>query len=464
MVPIPIPGMATIFDKALAQEMEKSFYLETFGCQMNVVDSEQIGVLLHDIGYGQTDFPESADLIVLNTCSIRSKAERKVYGHLGSFKPLKKLNPALILAVGGCVAQQEGERMLQKVPHLDIVFGTHNVHRLADMVKAVETERQRCVQVDFLDEGQRRLMFPVRQPSSEISRFVTVVQGCDNFCAYCIVPYVRGREVSRPSDEVLDEVRNLVLQGVKEITLVGQNVNSFGIKEGNEITFAELLRQVHAIEGLSRIRFITSHPKDLSDELIDCFGELDKLCRHIHLPVQAGSNRILTAMGRGYSRRQYLAKVARLRQVCPEIRITSDVIVGFPGETEEDFEDTVDLLREAQFAEIYSFIFSPREGTAAASLPDETSDVVKQARFDRLLILQEEITRRFHEEDIGRILPILVEGESRQGGGQLFGRTSWNRIVNFQGDKNLIGSMVSVRLVEAQRNSHIGEIASGPEC
>ncbi len=438
--------------------MEKTFYLETFGCQMNVVDSEQIGAQLRDIGYAQIDAPESADLIVLNTCSIRSRAERKVYGHLGSFKPLKKLNPGLILAVGGCVAQQEGERMLQKVPHLDIVFGTHNVHRLAELVKAVETELQRCVQIEFLDEEQRRLLFPLRQPSSEIAQFVTVVQGCDNFCAYCIVPHVRGREVSRPSREVIEEVRDLVQRGVKEITLVGQNVNSFGIKEGNEITFAQLLRQVHEIEGLERIRFITSHPKDLSDELIECFGDLNKLCRHIHLPVQAGSDRILAAMGRGYNRRQYLSKVAALRKVCPDIRITSDVIVGFPGETEQDFEDTLDLLREAQFAEIYSFIFSSREGTAAASLPDDTPDEVKQGRFDRLLNQQEEITRRFHEEDIGRISPVLVEGESRQGGGQLFGRTSWNRIVNFQGDKSLIGRLVSVRLVEAQKNSHIGEI------
>lgn len=438
--------------------MEKRFYLETFGCQMNVVDSEQIVALLERKGYRPTDAPDSADLIVLNTCSIRARAERKVYGHLGRFKPLKDRNPALILAVGGCVAQQEGERMLEKVPYLDIVFGTHNVHRLADLVTAVETDRKRRAQVEFLDEEQRRRLFPARQPGSEVTRFVTVVQGCDNFCAYCIVPHVRGREVSRPSAEVLEEVRVLVDQGMKEVTLVGQNVNSYGIKEGNEISFAELLRRVHDVPGLERIRFITSHPKDLSDELIACFGDLDKLCRHIHLPVQAGSDRILDAMGRGYDRERYLAKVARLRQACPEIRITSDVIVGFPGETEEDFEQTLDLLRRAQFAEIYSFIFSPREGTAASLLPDDTPAEVKQARFDRLLAVQEEITRRFHEGDVGRILPVLVEGESRQGGGQLFGRTTWNRIVNFDGDRGLIGHIVPVRLTAAQRNSHIGRV------
>jgi tRNA-2-methylthio-N6-dimethylallyladenosine synthase len=438
--------------------MEKRFYLETFGCQMNVVDSEQIVAILGELGYRRIDSPDSADLILLNTCSIRARAERKVYGHLGSFKPLKDRNPALILGVGGCVAQQEGARMLEKVPYLDIVFGTHNVHRLGEMVKAVEIERQRCVLVDFLDESQRRQLFPARQASSEVARFVTIVQGCDNFCAYCIVPHVRGREVSRPSGEVLEEVRSLVKQGAAEITLVGQNVNSYGIKEGNEISFPELLRRVHDVEGLQRLRFITSHPKDLSNDLIDCFGALPKLCKHIHLPVQAGSDRILAAMGRGYDRDQYLGKVAGLRRACPDIRITSDVIVGFPGETEEDFEQTLDLLRQARFGEIYSFIFSPREGTAAALLVDDTPDEVKQERFDRMLALQDEITRGYHEGDVGLVLPVLVEGESRQGGGQLFGRTTWNRIVNFDGDRNLIGCLVPVRLIEAQRNSHIGII------
>jgi tRNA-2-methylthio-N6-dimethylallyladenosine synthase len=438
--------------------MEKRFYLETFGCQMNVVDSEQIVALLEQKGYRPTCAPDSADLIVLNTCSVRARAERKVYGHLGRFKPLKDRNPALILAVGGCVAQHEGERMLEKVPYLDIVFGTHNVHRLAELVTAVEIDRKRLALVEFLDEEQRRSLFPARRPSSEIARFVTVVQGCDNFCTYCIVPHVRGREVSRPSAEVLEEVRVLVGQGAREITLVGQNVNSYGTKEGTEISFAELLRRVHDVPGLERIRFVTSHPKDLSDELIACFGDLNKLCRHIHLPVQAGSDRILGAMGRGYDREGYLARLARLRQVCPEIRVTSDIIVGFPGETEEDFEQTLDLLRRARFTEIYSFIYSPRKGTAAALLPDDASAEVKQARFDRLLAVQDEITRRFHEGDVGKILPVLVEGESRQAGGQFFGRTTWNRIVNFDGDRGLVGRIVPVRVTAAQRNSHIGKV------
>ncbi len=440
---------------------EKYFYLETFGCQMNVVDSEQMVEILQQLGYAQTDAPERADLILLNTCSIRAKAERKVYGHLGSFKPLKERNPDLILAVGGCVAQHEGERMLDKVPHLDFVFGTHNVHRLAELVRNAEAKQERGLLVDFLNDEQRRQLFPTRRPSQEISRFVTIVQGCDNFCAYCIVPHVRGREVSRPSAEVLEEVRSLIAQGAVEITLVGQNVNSYGVKEGDEISFAELLHQVHALPGLQRLRFVTSHPKDLSSDLIDCFGSLDKLCKHLHLPVQAGSDRMLQAMGRGYSRDQYLAKVEHLRQVCPEIRLTSDVIVGFPGEDQADFEQTLDLLRQAQFAEIYSFIFSPREGTAAALLADDTPDAIKKQRFDRMLALQEEITLGFQVGDVGKVVPVLVEGESRQGGGQLFGRTSWNRITNFKADISLIGRIVPVRLIEAQRNSHIGVVVEG---
>jgi tRNA-2-methylthio-N6-dimethylallyladenosine synthase len=437
----------------------KNFYLETFGCQMNVVDSEQIVDLVQQLGYVQVGSPEPADLIILNTCSIRARAERKVYGHLGRFKPLKQRRPGLIIAVCGCVAQQEGGRMLEKVPYLDVVCGTHNVHRLGDMLRQVEERRARCAEVAFLEADQRRRLFPERRPNAEVTRFVTVIQGCDNFCSYCVVPHVRGREVSRPAAEVLDEVQALAAQGVREITLIGQNVNSYGRKEGDEISFAALLKQVNAVEGLERIRFMTSHPKDLSDELVDCFGELDKLCKHIHLPVQAGGDAVLKAMRRGYTREQYLGRIVRLRRVCPDIRVTSDVIVGFPGETESDFEQTMDLLKEARFAEIYSFIYSARPGTSAADLTDETPKAVKQERFDRMLALQEEITLEYHRRDVGQVLPLLVEGSSRQGNGQLFGRTTWNRIVNFDGGRDLIGQIVPVRLVRAYRNSHLGELA-----
>ena len=438
--------------------MKKKFYLETFGCQMNVVDSERIVDLLQQAGYQQIVQADEADLILLNTCSVRDKAERKVYGHLGRFKPLKEENPSLILGVGGCVAQQEGERLLQKLPYLDLVFGTHNVHKLPDMVRSVEENRTRCLETDFLDRETRLQLFPTRTTGEAVTRFVTVMQGCDNFCSYCIVPHVRGREVSRPSIEILAEVQELAATGVREITLIGQNVNSYGQKEPDERSFAQLLAAVHEVEGIERIRFTTSHPKDLSDELIEAFGSLSKLCHHLHLPLQSGSDTILRAMNRGYTAAGYLEKVRCLKSVCPDIRLTSDIIVGFPGETEADFEATLELMAEVRYADVFSFLYSSRPGTAAADLPDGLSAAARQARFDRLLALQNEVSRATWKEDVGRTLPVLVEGKSRQGDGQLFGRTTWNRIVNFPGDQSLVGRIVPVHITASYKNSQLGEL------
>ncbi len=435
----------------------KKFYLETFGCQMNVVDSERIVDLLQGIGFEQSSVAEEAQLILLNTCSVRDKAERKVYGHLGRFKPLKDKNPSLILGVGGCVAQQEGERLLEKVRYLDIVFGTHNVHKLPEMVRQVEKKRRRCRETDFLDRETRLNLFPRRSEGKGIGRFVTVMQGCDNFCSFCIVPHVRGREISRPSGEVLAEIEKLAATGVREVTLIGQNVNSYGGRDTGELSFACLLHRVGDIPGIERIRFTTSHPKDLSDELIDAFGTLGKLCHHLHLPVQCGSDRLLQAMNRGYTRRHYLDLVRRLRRACPELRLTTDIIVGFPGETEEDFVQTLELVEEVRFTDAFTFLYSRRPGTAAAELDDATPAAVRQERFDRLLKLQEGISRESWAQDVGQVLPVLVEGESRQKGGQLFGRTTWNRIVNFAGDAELIGRIVDVRITRAYKNSQLGE-------
>jgi tRNA-2-methylthio-N6-dimethylallyladenosine synthase len=282
------------------------------------------------------------------------------------------------------------------------------------------------------------------------------MQGCDNFCSFCVVPIVRGREISRPNGEILAEIHDLAAQGVREVTLIGQNVNSYGGGIPGELTFADLLRTVAKVPGIARIRFITSHPKDLSDELIACFGELEQLCKHLHLPVQSGSDAILAAMNRGYHRDHYLGLVDRLRSACPDIRLTTDIIVGFPGESEEDFAATMALLEEVRYAEIYSFLFSPRRGTAAADLTDTTPVAVKQARFDRMLTLQNEITRQSWEQDIGQVREVLVEGASKQGRGQLFGRTTWNRIVNFSGPHDLIGQLVPVRVTKSYRNSQLG--------
>jgi len=424
---------------------------------MNVVDSERIVDLLGNIGYRQVDEPGQAGLILLNTCAVRDKAVRKAYGHLGRFKPLKDRDPTLILGMGGCIAQQEGKQLLEEFPYLDLVFGTHNVHRLPEMVQQVAEQHVRCEETEFLDRETRLQLFPTRSGQEAFTRFVTVMQGCDNFCSYCVVPLVRGREISRPSSEILTEIRELALQGVREVTLIGQNVNSYGTKETAELSFAALLEQVNAIDGIDRIRFTTSHPKDLSEELIECFGRLEKLCWHLHLPVQCGSNPILQAMNRGYTRERYLDIVKRLRQACPGIRLTSDIIVGFPGETETDFAATMSLLEEVRYAEIYSFIYSPRRGTAAAEIIDTTPAKVKQERFDRMLVLQQEISRQTWEADVSTVQEVLVEGQSKLGKGQLFGRSTWNRIVNFSGPAELAGTLVQVMITRAYRNSLLGE-------
>ena len=436
---------------------EKTFYLETFGCQMNVVDSERIIDSLKQIGYRQVAVVEDAGLILLNTCSVRDKAERKVYGHLGSFKPLKADNPALIIGVGGCVAQQEGERLLEKLPFLDLVFGTHNVHKLPEMVQEVEKSRVRCIETDFLDRETRLALFPRRTEGDAVSRFVTVMQGCDNFCSYCVVPHVRGREISRPSAEILAEIEELSAGGVREVTLIGQNVNSYGARIEGELSFAALLAAVQAIDGIERIRFTTSHPRDLSVELIAAFGTLDKLCLHIHLPVQCGSDRVLKMMNRGYTRAEYLDRVRRIKEVAPQIRLTSDIIVGFPGESEEDFAATLALVAEVRYADVFTFLYSSRPGTAAAALVDDLPAAVRQERFDRLLALQDSISREIWAADVGAVLPVLVEGESRQGEGQIFGRTTWNRIVNFPGSPELIGRTVPVRILRSNKNTQLGE-------
>jgi tRNA-2-methylthio-N6-dimethylallyladenosine synthase len=440
--------------------MSKTFFLETFGCQMNVVDSEQIVDLLEGLGYSRVSSAKEADLVMLNTCSVRDKAERKVYGHLGRFKPLKEQRPGMIIAVGGCVAQQEGERMLEKVAHLDFVFGTHNIHRLPELVSQAEGRHKRSSATDFLDRETRLQLFPERSQRDAVTRFVTVMQGCDNFCSYCIVPHVRGREISRPSGAIIREVEQLVAQGVKEISLLGQNVNSYGNKEPDEVSFAGLLELVNNVAGLERIRFATSHPKDLTDELIACFGRLDKLCKNVHLPFQSGCDRVLKLMNRGYTAADYLAKVAKLKSVCPDIRLTTDIIVGFPGETEEDFLDTLRMVEEVGYADAYTFLYSPRIETAAAQMEDTQSAKQKQERFERLLVLQQHCSEQIWQQDLGQVQEVLVEGISKQGEGQLFGRTDWNRIVNFSGPEELIGKLVPVRIDRVHRNSHLGDLVT----
>jgi tRNA-2-methylthio-N6-dimethylallyladenosine synthase len=362
----------------------------------------------------------------------------------------------VLLGVGGCIAQQEGEKLLRRVPYLDLVVGTHSLHLLPEMVRAAE-RGERPSQTDFIDPEKRLDLFPHREAEGGVTRFVTVMQGCDNFCSYCIVPYVRGREVSRRSTDVLAEIRGLAEAGVREVTLLGQNVNSYGLKSPGEPDFAGLLRSVAGIEGIRRIRFTTSHPKDISPSLISCFADLEKLCGHIHLPAQSGSDRILELMNRGYTRHDYLEKIAALKKARPDLMVTGDMIVGFPGETEDDFLQTLSLMEEVGYADLFSFIFSARPETAAARLPDDLSRREKQNRLDRLQTLQRSMTIEKSRSLVGALQEVLVEGESRRGD-QVFGRTGGNRIVNFDGDPSLTGSVVTVRIVKAFPNSLLGEM------
>lgn len=428
----------------------KQIHIATFGCQMNERDSQTIARLMADHDYRLTERMDQADLIVVNTCSIRRKAEEKTYSLLGRLKGLKRRNPALVIGVGGCVAQQEGEKLLDRIPHLDLVFGTGAVHHLPEMVDRVCRERVRLAQTEQ-DPASLFVPVPLLHPGMppSVKASVNIMQGCDNYCSYCVVPYVRGPEVSRPSGEILAEVEALVAQGVKEILLLGQNVNSYGRNLKEKITFPRLLVRLQAVPGLARIRFTTSHPKDLSPELMDCFGRLPVLCEHIHLPVQSGSNRILKRMHRRYTREEYLAKVEGLRQRCPNLAVTSDVIVGFPGETEEDFQETLDLVRQVEFDDIFSFKYSNRPRTAASTFPDQVVEEEKARRLRELQALQKKITLAKQRILEGTVQEVLVEGPSKRSSLEWTGRTRTNKIVNFPGPKDLAGKTVAVKIEAA---------------
>lgn len=436
--------------------IDKLIYMETFGCQMNVNDSERIVTMLSDLGYAPTNDPSVADMIMLNTCSVRGGAEEKVYKRLQNLRIYKRDGKSQIIAVGGCVAQQEGEELLNKFPYLDLVFGTHNLHLLPDMVRGAE-QGQRRSETSFIDNDQRLDLFPSIRAKSSLSRFVTVMQGCDNFCSYCIVPYVRGREISRRSADILAEIRQLADEGVREVVLLGQNVNSYGLKAGNEPSFAELIRQVAEVPGIERIRFTTSNPKDMSDDLIACFGDVPKLCGQIHLPAQSGSDAVLKLMKRGYSRESYLDKVRKLKAARPGIVVTGDIIVGFPGESDDDFEQTLSLVEEVRYIDLFTFVYSPRPGTKAAELAEELTRNQKLARLDRLMTLQKRINLEICREYVGGLQTVLVEGKGKLSG-QVSGKSDNGRIVNFSGDTSLIGSFVQVRIAKAYPNSLLGEL------
>jgi tRNA-2-methylthio-N6-dimethylallyladenosine synthase len=444
----------------------KTVYIHTIGCQMNVYDSERIAGGLAPLGYRQVPEPESADLVILNTCAIREKAEQKVFSFLGRMAGLKRKNPEMIIGVGGCVAQQEGRKILDRAPYLDLVFGTHAVSRLPVMIRQVETSGGRLVDVALSDTIQESPIYKVSPDLNQISRFVTIMQGCDNYCTYCVVPYVRGREMSRSPERILSEIQAQADSGIREVTLLGQNVNSYGKKEGL-CDFSELLTRVNEIEGLLRIRFTTSHPKDLSDALIATFNRLDKLCRHIHLPVQSGSTQILSRMNRKYTRDMYLENIARLRDACPDIAITSDIIVGFPGEMPEDFEDTLSLIRQVGFDGLFAFMYSDRPNAPAAHFPEKISEAEKAKRLQQVLGLQEAITLEKNQSLVHTTQVVLVEGVSQrmnphqassESTPQWYGRTPGHKIVHFPEPERLsesgnIGRLKTIQIEKAFSHS-----------
>ena len=436
----------------------KKLYLQTYGCQMNQYDSERIAQFMSRMDYERTDRIETADLLILNTCSVRDRAEQKVYSALGRWKELKEKRADVIIGVGGCVAQQEGANLLKRLPYVDLVFGTHNIHKLPQMVEEVQTSRTRPIETAFYREPSYMEDLQGRTDVQGAKAFVTIMQGCNKVCSFCIVPHVRGREVSRPSTRILDEIGSLVRHGVKEVMLLGQNVNSYGKTSPGEISFAELLGRVNKVDGLRRIRFTTSHPQDLSPELIEAFATMDKLCEHLHLPVQSGADSVLARMRRGYTRDEYLSRIDRLRRRCPNVALSTDIIVGFPGETDAEFADTLEMLGQVEYDEIFSFVYSPRPQTVSAKIyNDDVAEELKKARLQQVQTLQREISLRKNRETIGNVEEILVDGKSRLKNGQIMGRTRANRIVNLTGEETLVGSLLPVRITGATANSLIGE-------
>lgn len=434
----------------------KKYHIRTYGCQMNERDSETLAGILADLGYTRTASVEEADLILFNTCCVRETAERKIYGRLNELRPLKKKRPDLLIGVGGCMAQKDKERVLTKAPHVDFVFGTHNIQELPELISKAAALSEPLVQV--WEEGQVPLVDLPAQREGKLKAYVTITYGCTNFCTYCIVPYVRGKERSRPPQDIIQEVTELAQEGYKEVTLLGQNVNTYGRDLGTGVSFAQLLREVNQVEGIQRIRYTTSHPRDFTAEIIAAVRDCDKVCEHFHLPIQAGSNRILQRMNRGYTREEYLQLVERIREEVPDCSITTDIIVGFPGEEEEDFAATLDIVRQVRFDNAFTFVFSPRSGTPAAKMKEQVPEDVKKERLNRLMELQDRISRDINEELRGKELEVLVEGTSKKEEKILTSRTRTNKLVLFPGEEDLMGELVTVRITRPQTWNLYGEL------
>jgi tRNA-2-methylthio-N6-dimethylallyladenosine synthase len=442
--------------------MTQRVYIRTFGCQMNEYDSDRMADLLSGGGYERCAHPEEADLILFNTCSVREKAQEKVFADLGRVKHLKRARPGLMIGVGGCVASQEGGAIVARAPYVDLVFGPQTLHRLPALIDERRRTGRAQVDVSFPEIEKFDRLPPQRVAGP--AAFVSIMEGCSKYCSFCVVPYTRGEEVSRGFDDVLTEVADLSLQGVREITLLGQNVNAYRgrMADGETADFALLLEYLAEIPGIERIRFTTSHPREFTPRLVDCYARLPKLVSHVHLPVQCGSDRVLAAMKRGYTVLEYKAIVRRLRAVRPGIAIASDFIVGFPGETERDFARTLALVDEVGFDASYAFVYSRRPGTPASELPDDTPPEQKLARLHRLQAALEGHAQRIAAAMVGTVQRVLVEGPAKKDPAELCGRTENNRVVNFAGHRRLVGSFVDVAIDEARAHSLRGRVVAAP--
>ncbi|WP_107786197.1 tRNA (N6-isopentenyl adenosine(37)-C2)-methylthiotransferase MiaB [Nitrosomonas ureae] len=439
--------------------MSNKLYIKTFGCQMNEYDSEKMADVLHAAyGMESTNDPAEADMILFNTCSVREKAQEKVFHDLGRVRHLKERNPDLLIGVGGCVASQEGKAIVSRAPFVDIVFGPQTLHRLPQLIETRKATGHSQVDISFPEIEKFDHLPPAR--TEGITAFVSIMEGCSKYCSFCVVPYTRGEEVSRPLDDVLTEIAVLADQGIKEITLLGQNVNAYlGMMNDGEIAdFALLLEYLHEIPGIERIRYTTSHPKEFTTRLIQAYNQLPKLVNHLHLPVQSGSDRILAAMKRGYSVLEYKSIIRKLRAIRPDISLSSDFIVGFPGETEADFQATLKLVEEMNFDDSYSFVYSPRPGTPAADLPDDLAQEEKLERLHRLQAQLSSQSRKISLQMIGTVQRVLLEGASKKNLDELSGRTDNNRVVNLAGDSELIGQFVNVRITETRAHSLRGDL------
>ncbi|MCQ4921717.1 tRNA (N6-isopentenyl adenosine(37)-C2)-methylthiotransferase MiaB [Tissierella carlieri] len=425
---------------------QKTYFIKTYGCQMNEHDSEKISWILENMNYIETQNIEEADFIIYNTCLVRENAEVKVYGNLGSLKQLKRQKADLMIAVCGCMMQREEARnvILSKHRHVDIIFGTHNIHKLPQLINNHLQTGETIV--DIFEDGREIIENINSNRKYSYKAFVNIMYGCNNFCTYCIVPYTRGRENSRDPENIIKEIEELAKNGCKEVTLLGQNVNSYGKTLKTDYSFTDLLKDINKIDGIERIRFMTSHPKDLSDELINCYATLDKLCGHLHLPVQSGSNKVLKEMNRNYTKEDYLKIINNLKKLVPNISITTDIIIGFPGETEEDFNDTLELVKEVRFDSAFTFLYSIREGTKAAKMENQIDDKVKHSRFQRLTDTLNEIALELNQKLVGKTLEVLVEEVSKNNTEVLTGRSRNNKLVHFKGNEDLIGSIVSVKI------------------